>query len=28
VHLEADGQRFELTLLMPQVGGKEKSQRP
>ncbi|MEI7658651.1 MAG: hypothetical protein WCK33_11360 [Phycisphaerae bacterium] len=28
VHLEADGQRFELTLLMPQVGGKEKPQRP
>lgn len=28
VHLEADGQRFELTLLMPQVGGKDKAPRP
>ena len=28
VHLEADGQRFELTLLMPQAGGKDKTPRP
>jgi hypothetical protein len=28
VHLEADGQRFELTLLMPQAGGKDKAPRP
>ncbi len=28
VHLEADGQRFELTLLMPQAGAKDKTPRP
>lgn len=28
VHLEADGQRFELTLLMPQTVGKDKAPRP
>lgn len=28
VHLEADGQRFELTLLMPQAGVKDKPSRP
>lgn len=28
VHLEADGQRFELTLLMPQAGAKDKAPRP